>query len=156
MIDESIKRIKNGSVIVSKTNEAFEQVLSGSKKVGELVGEIAAASKEQAQGISQISNAIAEMDKVVQQNAANAEESAAASEELNSQAMQMKQFVAELITVVQGSNAARVLSAQMETAPRRRPVLQARTPLAKVPALPGNRENRSRPGQKSSIPNRSS
>jgi methyl-accepting chemotaxis protein len=137
MIDESIKRIKNGSVIVSKTNEAFEQVLSGSKKVGELVGEIAAASKEQAQGISQISNAIAEMDKVVQQNAANAEESAAASEELNAQAMQMKQFVGELITVVQGSNAARVSSAQTETAPRRRPVLQARTPLAKMPALPG-------------------
>lgn len=127
MIDESIKRIKNGSEIVSKTNEAFEQVLSGAKKVGELVSEIAAASKEQAQGISQISNAIGEMDKVVQQNAANAEESAAASEELNAQAMQMKQFVAELITVVQGSNATRVSSAQTETAPHRRPVLQAKT-----------------------------
>ena len=126
LIDDSIKRIKNGSEIVSKTNEAFERVLSGSKKVGELVGEIAAASSEQAQGISQISKAVAEMDTVVQQNAANAEESASASEELNTQAMQMKEFVADMITAVQGSNAAGSVSLSgmgggMGTAHSRRP-----------------------------------
>jgi len=104
LIDDSIKRIKNGSEIVAKTNEAFDRVLNGSKKVGELVGEIAAASTEQAQGISQISKAISEMDAVVQQNAASAEESASASEELNAQAMQMREFVNEMIIVVQGDN----------------------------------------------------
>ncbi len=113
LIDDSIKRIKNGSEIVSKTNEAFERVLTGARKVGELVGEIAAASNEQAQGISQISKAVAEMDKVVQQNAANAEESASASEELNAQAMQMKEFVSDMITVVQGSSAAGSASSGM-------------------------------------------
>lgn len=48
-------------------------------KAGELVGEIAAASNEQAQGIDQGNKAVGEMDKVTRQNAANAEESASAS-----------------------------------------------------------------------------
>jgi methyl-accepting chemotaxis protein len=102
LIDESIKKIRNGSEIVAKTNEAFGRVQSGARKVGELVGEIAAASNEQAQGISQISKAIAEMDRVVQQNAATSEESAAASEELSAQAMQMKEFVGHITAVVRG------------------------------------------------------
>ena len=134
LIDESIKRIKNGSEIVAKTNEAFDRVLGGAKKVGELVGEIAAASNEQAQGISQISKAIAEMDKVVQQNAANAEESASASEELNAQAMQMKDFVADMVTVVQGSNAisAGASSAHIGMVQRRQPGFQAKASPAKA------------------------
>jgi methyl-accepting chemotaxis protein len=106
LIDDSIRRIKNGSDIVAKTNEAFDRVLGGANKVGELFREIAAASNEQAQGIAQIGKAIAEMDKVVQQNAANAEEAASASEELNAQAMQMKDMVAELIAVIRGKEAA--------------------------------------------------
>ena len=76
----------------------------GAKKVGELVGEISAASNEQAQGVEQINKAVAEMDKVVQKNAASAEESASASEEMNAQAEQMKGFVGELVAVVGGSN----------------------------------------------------
>ena len=68
-----------------------------------LVSEIAAASNEQAQGIEQINLAVSEMDKVVQQNAANAEESAAASQEMNSQAAQMKGFVQDLVTIVGGT-----------------------------------------------------
>ncbi len=72
-------------------------------KVGELVGEIAAASNEQASGIEQVNKAVVEMDKVTQQNAANAEESASASEEMNAQAEQMKQMVGELIAIIGGS-----------------------------------------------------
>ncbi len=45
--------------------------------MGELVGEIAAASNEQAEGIQQVNTAVAEMDKVTQQNAATSEEMAA-------------------------------------------------------------------------------
>ena len=89
---------------MTKTNEAFGKVATGAKKVGELVGEIAAASNEQAQGVEQINKAVAEMDKVVQKNAASAEESASAAEEMNAQAEQMKEFVGELVAVVGGSN----------------------------------------------------
>lgn len=112
LIDESIKRIKNGSEIVLKSNDAFDRVLKGAKKVGGLVGEIAAASNEQAQGISQISKAVAEMDTVVQQNASTAEESAAASEELNAQAMQMKELVGELTMLVKMPEKGRSSSAR--------------------------------------------
>ncbi len=121
LIDDSIRRIKNGSDIVAKTNEAFDRVLGGAKKVSELIGEIAAASNEQAQGITQIGKAISEMDKVVQQNAANAEQSASASEELNAQAMQMKDIVAEMIAVVRGGEKAVSPTKDFEAGRNRKP-----------------------------------
>ena len=104
LIEGSVKKIKNGSDIATKTNEAFAKVATGAKKVGELVGEITAASQEQSQGIDQINKAVAEMDKVVQKNAASAEESASASEEMTAQAEAMKGFVRELVVLVAGEN----------------------------------------------------
>ena len=82
---------------------AFSEVAESSSKIGELVGEIAAASVEQSQGIEQVNTAVAEMDKVVQSNAANAEESASASEEMSAQAEQMKAMVGDLVALVGGS-----------------------------------------------------
>lgn len=104
LIEGTVKKIKNGSEIVSKANEAFGKVAKGAKKVSELVGEIAAACSEQAQGIEQINKAVSEMDKVVQKNAASAEESASAAEEMNAQAETMKGFVGELVILVGGRN----------------------------------------------------
>jgi len=103
LIDDTIKKVKHGSEVVKKSNEAFSEVAGSAKKAGELVGEIAAASKEQEQGIDQINKAVAEMDKVTQQNAANAEENASASEEMSSQAESMKGVVRDLISLVGGS-----------------------------------------------------
>lgn len=103
LIEGTIKKIKDGTDQVNKAADAFQLVAGGTGKMGHLVGEVAAASSEQAQGIDQVNKAIAEMDKVVQQNAANAEESAAASEELNAQAAQMKGYIEELVFVVNGS-----------------------------------------------------
>jgi len=107
LIEGTVKKVKDGGDLVSSTNEAFTEVATSSSKVGELVGEIAAASNEQAQGIENVNTAIAEMDKVTQSNAANAEESASASEEMNAQAEQMKGVVGELIALVGGSAASR-------------------------------------------------
>ena len=74
LIEGTVKRVKDGAELVNKTNEAFSEVATSAGKVGELVGEIAAASNEQAQGIDQVNKAVVEMDRVTQQNAANAEE----------------------------------------------------------------------------------
>jgi methyl-accepting chemotaxis protein len=74
--------------------------------VGEIVSEIAAASSGQAHGIEQINKAVEGMDKIAQQNAANAEESASASEELSAQAVQMKEIVAALVKLI-GENGER-------------------------------------------------
>jgi len=103
LIEGTVKKISEGSELVTRTNEAFTEVTASSSKVGELVAEIAAASNEQAQGIEQVNVAITDMDKVTQQNAANAEESASASEEMNAQAEEMKRMVETLAMVVEGS-----------------------------------------------------
>ena len=102
LIEDTVNRIQNGTALVDETNEAFSEVSKSSVKIGDLVGEIAAASNEQAQGIEQINRAVVEMDKVVQQNAASAEESASASQEMNSQAEELKAVVTDLIAIVGG------------------------------------------------------
>jgi len=103
LIQENVKKIKHGTEIVNQSNSAFEEMQQSSSKVGELVAEIAGASSEQSQGIDQINIAVAEMDKVVQQNAASAEESASASEEMNAQAEQMRGSIRDLNQMIGGS-----------------------------------------------------
>jgi methyl-accepting chemotaxis protein len=107
LIEETVKTVKAGSVLVAATNTEFNSVATTVSKSGELVSEIAAASNEQAQGIGQVNKAITELDKVVQSNSANAEESAASSEEMNAQAEQMKVCVSELESLVHGSKTGR-------------------------------------------------
>ncbi|MFH2091955.1 MAG: methyl-accepting chemotaxis protein [Pseudomonadota bacterium] len=102
LIEGTVKKVNDGSELVSTTNDAFKQVAQSSAKVGDIVSEIAEASKEQSNGIEQVNIAITEMDKVVQQNAANAEESASASEEMSAQAEQLKDYVGELVMLVTG------------------------------------------------------
>ena len=102
LIEETIRKVSDGSDIVSATNEAFDKVQESTGKVGDLVSEISQASGEQADGIKQVNTAISEMDVVVQQNAANAEESASASEELSAQAEQLRDHVGELMMMVTG------------------------------------------------------
>ncbi|MDY6792842.1 MAG: methyl-accepting chemotaxis protein [Thermodesulfobacteriota bacterium] len=104
LIEGTVKKVNTGSELVDKANDIFSQVAQSASKVGELVGEIAAASTEQAQGIEQVNVAVTEMDKVVQANAAGAEETASASEEMNAKAEEMKGFVGNLVTLVTGSS----------------------------------------------------
>lgn len=103
LIEGTVKKINTGSELVNTTSDAFSEVTESTRKVAELVGEISAASNEQAQGIDQVNTAVADMDKITQQNAANAEESASASEEMSAQAEQMKAFVNDLVSLVTGS-----------------------------------------------------
>ena len=102
LIDGTVQKIREGSVLVDETEAAFTEVSGGTLKMGELVAEIAAASQEQSHGIDQIGKAIAEMDKMTQSTAATAEESAAASEEMNAQAEQMKSISLALVGIVGG------------------------------------------------------
>lgn len=133
LIEGTVKKIKNGSEIVSKTNEAFEKVAAGAKRVGELVGEISAASQEQSQGIEQINKTASEMEKVIQKNAANAEESASAAEEMSSQAYQMKEFVNELTALVRGYKGNGFTSEELELgAAHKRPSAQHKTGLQEI------------------------
>ncbi len=93
LIQGSVEKTENGSVIANQTAEALLEIVGGVGKVSDLVAEIAAASNEQAQGITQISQGVTQIDQVTQQNTASAEECAAASEELSGQAEQMRQML---------------------------------------------------------------
>jgi methyl-accepting chemotaxis protein len=102
LIEGTVKKVKDGSALVSATNDDFRQVAESSSKVGDIVSEIAEASKEQSSGIEQVNIALNQMDKVVQQNAANAEESASASEGMNTQAEQLRDYMGDLVMLVTG------------------------------------------------------
>jgi methyl-accepting chemotaxis protein len=73
LIEGTVRKVRDGSGLQQRVNEAFTQVAASASKVGQLVGEIAAASQEQAQGIGQINEVVGNMSKVVQQNASDAE-----------------------------------------------------------------------------------
>jgi methyl-accepting chemotaxis protein len=104
LIEGTVKTINEGSGLVNSTSAAFSEVTASSAKVGELVSEIAAASDDQAQGIEQVNTAVAEMDKVTQQNAATAEESASASEEMSAQAEQIRNMTTQLRKIAEGAS----------------------------------------------------
>jgi len=95
MIEGSIKKTEVGAQIAQETSRALEEIVTGSARVTDLVGEMASASKEQAQGIGQINQGLGQVDQVTQQVTANAEESASASEELSGQAIQLKQMLSK-------------------------------------------------------------
>ena len=120
LIEGTVKKVKEGSGIVSKTGAEFSRVAESASKMSELIGEISAASAEQAQGIEEINKAVSQMDKVVQQNAASAEESASAAEEMYAQARQLKRFVSEMATFAGVEiNGARKNSAEPKGAAKR-------------------------------------
>ncbi|MCM2284090.1 MAG: methyl-accepting chemotaxis protein [Desulfobacula sp.] len=102
LIEGTVKKVSDGSALVASTNEAFVKVAENAARVGALISEISGASKEQTNGIEQITLAITQMDQVVQQNASNAEESASAAEEMSTQAEQLKEYVSELVVLITG------------------------------------------------------
>jgi methyl-accepting chemotaxis protein len=93
MIEGSIKKTEAGAKIAVETSKALEEIVTGVTKVTDLIGEIASASKEQAEGIAQINQGLSQVDQVTQQVTANSEESASASEQLSSQSLQLKQML---------------------------------------------------------------
>ncbi len=102
LIEGTVKKVNDGSTLVAAANDSFIKVAENAGKVGALVTEIAEASREQSKGIEQVNLSIAEMDKVVQQNAADAEESSSAADDMSIQAQQLKGYVDELLVLVIG------------------------------------------------------
>jgi len=97
IIEKSIEDVGKGKK--EQTNKAFVEILDKVKKSGDIVGEIAIASKEQTTGINQLSDAMSQVDSVTQVIASNSEESAAASEEMSAQAVTMKDTILDLANI---------------------------------------------------------
>jgi methyl-accepting chemotaxis protein len=94
LIGASVERVEQGSVLVDRAGVTMTEVVNSIKRVTDLMGEISAASSEQSQGVSQVGEAVIQMDQVTQQNAALVEEMAAAASSLKSQAQDLVQTVA--------------------------------------------------------------
>jgi methyl-accepting chemotaxis protein len=112
MIQTSVDQSKKGSEIAAEVSKKLSEILTRSGKTASLVGEIAVACNEQADGIEQINKSISQMEHVTQQNAANAEESASSAVELNSQAVNLKNTVEDLVVLVESANSKKATSAQ--------------------------------------------
>lgn len=125
LITDSVKKAETGKDLVRKTKEVFSGVATQVKKVADLVNEIAAASDEQKNGVTQISKAIQQMDQAIQQNAANAEETAASSAELSEQAKGLNVLIERVAAEINvGENSAH---ATMQYAPRSNAVEKRRS-----------------------------
>jgi methyl-accepting chemotaxis protein len=97
LIEGAVTKSKNGSKIADATAKALDEIVGVIAKVSDLVGEINAASHEQAEGIFQVNVGLGQIDNVTQQNTASAEESAAAAEELSAQADRLRQMLDRFI-----------------------------------------------------------
>ena len=79
LIQDSVRKVEDGSVLVTQSGQTLEQIVASVKKVSDIVAEIAAASREQSAGIGQVNQAVAQMDDLTQQNATLVEQVTTAS-----------------------------------------------------------------------------
>jgi methyl-accepting chemotaxis protein len=93
LIKDSVLRIDRSSELVSQSAGEMVRVLDGNKEAASLVANISAAAQEQASGISQVSQAVLQLNQVVQANSAQAEEMAASAENLAVQADELMQAI---------------------------------------------------------------
>jgi len=94
LIGDSAEKVQTGSQLVGDAGRTMEDIVGQVRRVCDLINEISAATLEQSSGISQVGDAVTQLDQVTQQNAALVEESAAAAESLKHQAQQLVQAVA--------------------------------------------------------------
>ena len=103
IIIESNINLSDSSVDIAKAvRESVASIEEQAAKVSGLLDEISVATNEQAQGVEQIHKAVSQMESALQSNASTADESAAASSALSEQAINLREIVASLVTLVDG------------------------------------------------------
>ena len=130
LITDSVDQVGQGTSLVDQAGATMNEVVAAIRRVTDIMAEISAASSEQSQGVSQIGEAITNMDQTTQQNAALVEEMAAAASSLKSQAQDLVESVA-VFKLASGAGPARSLPA---LAARQAPV---RTPAPRPAPAPG-------------------
>jgi len=102
LIETSVRSIKNGTEILERSSEVLAKVMDSANKVADVINDISLASKEQAEGIGQVTNTVSEIDQVTQQTATSAKESVATFEKLSNQAEELKETALSLQQLVSG------------------------------------------------------
>ncbi len=128
LITASVARVEEGSVLVDKAGATMTEVVASIRRVTDIMGEISAASNEQSAGVSQVGEAVTQMDQTTQQNAALVEEMTAAASALNAQAGELVDVVAVF----------KLKEAQAFRTPAARSSIQASAHTSRRSALPKN------------------
>lgn len=93
LISVSVERVEQGTTLVDQAGNTMTEVVSSIRRVTDIMGQISAASSEQAWGVAQVGETVTQMDQATQQNAALVEEMAAAASSLKTQAQELVQTV---------------------------------------------------------------
>jgi methyl-accepting chemotaxis protein len=104
LIEESISRTREGAAKLDAVAESMKGITASAASVRSLVDQVHSGSQEQARGIEQVSQALANMEQLTQRSAAGAEESAAAGAQLSAQANGMRRSVEQLDELVNGAS----------------------------------------------------
>ncbi|MBL0918496.1 MAG: HAMP domain-containing protein [Hydrogenophaga sp.] len=140
LISASVDKVTVGSELVGQAGQSMSEIVGNVARVRDIIGEIASASGEQADGVNQINAAVANLDQMTQQNAALVEESAAAATSMNEQAARLSDVVR--IFRVDGSVASTAIAAlpapalQRAAAPVFKPASKPAAPAKPVVAKP--------------------
>ena len=95
LIQDSVKKVEEGSTLVTQSGQTLDQIVTAVKKVSDIIGEIAGASQEQSAGIDQVNKAVMQLDEMTQQNAALVQQASAASQAMASQAKSLNEMMAQ-------------------------------------------------------------
>lgn len=114
LIQEGKVSIETGTKVALQCEEVLEEIVTIAGNVSHSVAEIAMASQEQAQGVQEVTKAIAQLDQVTQENTANAADSANASSSLSKQAENLSELVEKLVFTVEGRKAAENKESKVE------------------------------------------
>ncbi|MFN4351211.1 MAG: methyl-accepting chemotaxis protein [Hylemonella sp.] len=134
LITDSVQRVEQGSAQVDQAGATMNEVVAAIRRVTDIMAEISAASTEQSQGVSQIGEAITNMDQTTQQNAALVEEMAAAASSLKGQAQDLVESVA-VFKLASGASAA---GSPPALAARQPVQMQVRAPAPKPASAPAS------------------
>ena len=93
LIRDSMKKVEEGSSLVSESGQTLERIVTSVKKVSDIIAELAAGSQEQLAGIEQVNRAVTQLDEMTQQNAALVEEASAASKSMAGRAQAMSDML---------------------------------------------------------------
>jgi methyl-accepting chemotaxis protein len=93
LIGDSVQKVESGGQLVGQAGKTMQEVVAAAKQVSEIIGRISAAAAEQSAGIEQVNQAVIQMERVLQQNAALVEEAAAGAASMLDQADQLSESV---------------------------------------------------------------
>ncbi|HMP61864.1 MAG TPA: methyl-accepting chemotaxis protein [Phenylobacterium sp.] len=114
LIGASTAQVAGGVDLVGRTGAALQRIVEQVSEITQIVEEIAASSKEQAEGLAQVNTAVNQMDQVTQQNAAMVEQSTAASHALAREAAELARLMAQFRTGQAGAAPAHGARAQQQ------------------------------------------